>query len=152
MPHSPGKFCVDRNLVRWALIDGIINRKTAADEPTGGQNLPVKQVAVIEKVTVEKRLRQRFGWPAALVGLGLLAVSWWAGLFLRLLGGLAGLALLYWGAKRIFSHTVVLDGYQIVAPGLKHEDWVVVGSGNEVTGFIEGLKFEMAQEAATPKS
>jgi hypothetical protein len=147
MLHSQGKFCIDRNLVRWTLLDGIINRKTLQDEPMGGQELPIKQVMAVEKATGKKVERLPFGWPAALFGMGLLAVVWWAGgLFVRLVGGLGGLACLYWGAKRIPARTTVLEGYQIVAPGVKQEDWLVLGSTPEVIGFIEGLKSEMARE------
>ncbi len=152
MPHTSGKFCIDRNLVRWTLLNGIITRKTLQDDPTGGQELPVTQVKMVEKVTVKKIYRLPFGWPVAVFAAGLLAVSWRAGsLFVRLLCGLAGLACLYWGAKRIPARTTEHDAYRIVAPGVNPEEWMVVGSSSEITGFIEALRAGLAPETEARK-
>ena len=150
MLHPPGKFCIDRNLVRWTLLHGFLTRKTLQDSPEGGQQLDVRQIRAIEKVTVKKRKRLPFGWAAALLALCLLALSWWASrLFVRLLGGLAALICLYWAAMRISGRTIEEEAYQIVAPvvapGVNPEDWLVVGSSSEITGLINALKAALTQ-------
>ena len=117
MPHQPGKFCIDQNLVRWTLLDGTITRKTLQDPPTGGQEMPAKRVRAIEKVTVKKAHRLPFGWPAALFAVALLGWAWWThSLVVRLAGGLVGLTCLFWGLKRIPARTTEHEAYQIVAP------------------------------------
>ena len=150
MPHSPGKFCIDKNLARWTLLNGTITRKTLQDPPTGGRELSASQVTAIEKVTVKKVERQRFGWLTIVMGVIILDLAWFAGyLFVQIPLGIAALVLLYTGAKKLQSRTVEVEAHQIVAPGTKPEDWVVVGSAPELMGFLEAVKAESAQHRDT---
>jgi|SRR5579885_666729 len=147
MAHSPGKFCLDGNLVRWSLLNGVITRKNKDDEPLAGKELPVRDITGIEKVTITKKRRLPFGWHGVVIGVALLALCIWiSNLPGRAVTGLIGIALLYWGAKRIPAITTVHEGYRIVAPGLSAEEWVVVGSMPEVLGFIEAVRSEIRQK------
>ena len=151
MSHAPGKFCIDQNFVRWTLLHGILTRKTLQDHPEGGQQLDVRQVQSIAKVTVKKRQRLPFGWALALLGLCVLAASWWVSrLSVRLLVAIAGLACLIWAAMRISGRRTEQEAYQILAPGVNPEDWLVVGSSSEITGLIDALKAELVQERGAP--
>ncbi len=147
MPHSPGKFCIDRNLVRWTLINGVINRKTLQDPPAGGQDVPVRQVRAIQKTTVKKVERLPFGRTMVLLGVLLLAVAWWSMMVVvRVSLGVAGLATLYSGAERMRARISYHDAYQLVIPGRKREEWLVVGSTPEILGFIEAVQSEITDE------
>ena len=153
MPHSPGKFCIDRNLVRWSLLHGIITRKTSTDSPLDGQNLPVSEVTGIEKTTVVKVDRPRFGWPAILTGIAVLVIAWQIdSLPLRILIGVMGFASVYWGSLRIRARRTVHDAYQIIVGGMKPEEWTVVGSSPETIGFIEAVRSELAGNRDSPKA
>ena len=147
MPHSPGKFCIDRNLVRWTLLNGMITRKNVDAGPTAWKELPASQVTAIEKVSVKKVDHRPFGWPLVILGAILLAVCSLAGSHLLqiVLGG-AGLICLYKGAKRIPPITTEVEAHQIVAPGVKPEDWLVVGSTAELSGFLDAVRAEQAQQ------
>ena len=156
MPHSPGKFCIDRELVRWSLLNGIITRKTLQDPPTGGRELAASRVTAIEKITVKKTKRQPLGRPMTVLGVVFLLLAWASGaLLVQLPLGLAALALLYKGLKRMQVRTEEVEAHQIMAPGARPEDWVVVGSASELLGFLEAVKAESAAqgqstETATP--
>lgn len=148
MSGRDAKFCQDRNGVRWVLIEGVINRKTAADDPAGGMNLPVAKIQSLEKTSVERRQKSPLAAPATLAGIVLLALSGWiasAVLWLGLPGLVLGAVVLVWGLQRLSGSVERLDASQIVAPGLVPADWLIVGSHAEVTGFVEGLKKEVAE-------
>ncbi len=141
MPHSPGKFCIDRNLVRWSLINGVITRKTLNDGPLDGQDLPVQQITGIEKTFVTKVERQPYGRRMMLLGVALVALAWPSpNLWVRIAAGLAGLGLLYWGVERSRVRKSVHEAFQMVVPGRKAEDWLMVGSTSEILGFIDAVQ------------
>ncbi|HWP83620.1 MAG TPA: hypothetical protein VNN17_00385 [Terriglobia bacterium] len=146
MPGREAKFCIDRNQVRWVLLEGVINRKTPQDDPDKGLNLPVEQITAIEKTQVKKRHKNPLAKPAAAAGLLLLALFGWLAtlsLWLGVPGLVAGLYALIWGLMRLPGTTETLDAYQIVAAGTHPEDWYIVGSHPEVEGFIAGLRREL---------
>lgn len=148
MACRQGKFAIDQNKVRWTLLEGVITRKNYQDAPMAGKELPVSRVTAVEKVTVVQTQRSRWGVPVTLLAVGLLVLSWWLWPTpVGILAGLLGLVCFYWGTRRIPSRKVVLDGYQMVAPSVAPEDWLVVGSSVEVLGFVEGVKAELAEEA-----
>jgi len=148
MPHSPGKFCLDQNLQRWSLLNGVITRKTKDDPPEGGQNLPVEKVTAVEKNTFTKVERLPFGKPATLLGVVLIGIAIGSNsLTARILCGLLGLLIFLWGVKRIPAKTTVLDAYQIVAPGTNPAEWRVVGSAPELIGFVQAVKVESSHPA-----
>lgn len=147
MPHSPGKFCLDINFVRWSLLNGVITRNTKENDPTAGRDLPVKNVTSIEKTTVTTVRKLPFGREAIILGIVLLAVCAFASaLPARIAAGVIGIALIVWGAKRIPAITTVHEAYRIVAPGLNPDEWTVAGPMPEVLGFIEAVKSEMKEK------
>src|SRR5688572_33402249 len=146
MAGSEAKFCLDRNKVRWVLLEGVINRKSHQDDPAAGQNLAVSQIQRIEKTTIERKHRSPVALPATYAGLFLLAVFvwvatmlWWVGLP----GLVIGAAILLWGLMRLGGQTETIEAFQIGAPGVRAEDWYLVGSHDEVMGFIGGVEKEM---------
>jgi len=154
MNSRQAKFCMDRNKVRWVLLEGVINRKTQQDDPTKGKELPVAQITGVEQTAVERVRRSPVARPAIYGGLALLVVFGWIASAYWLLGfpGMVlGVILLFWGLKRNPGQKEVLDAYQIVAPGTNPEDWRIIGSHAEVAGFIEGLRLEM-EEAQREKT
>ena len=66
MGSQEAKFCLDRNQVRWVLLEGVINRKTQQDDPDKGMNLPVGQIQSIEKTSIERRHKNPLAGPAVL--------------------------------------------------------------------------------------
>lgn len=149
MESRPSKFCQDRNGVRWVLLEGVITRKTAEDDPTGGKNLPVERVTSVEKTVVARVNRSPLAWPAIYVACIFLAVSAWivslefSSLFAAP-AVLIGLYFLFWGMARLKGTTEMLDAYQlIINGGQKVSDWLIVGSHEEVLGFIQGIRDDM---------
>ena len=146
MGSRPTKFCQDRNGVRWVLLEGIITRKTAQDDPTGGKNLPVDRVTSVEKTVITRVNRSPLAWPAIYLACVFLAAS--AGILSLGVSALfaaptllIGLYLLFWGLARIKGTTEMLDAYQlIINGGQKVSDWLIVGSHEEVVGFIQGIR------------
>ena len=140
------KFCLDRNKVRWVLLEGVINRKAHDDDPAGGQNLAVSEIQRIEKTVVERKQRSPLALPATYAGLGILALFGWI-TTLSMWAGIPGLALgaivLLWGLMRLGGQTERIDAFRIVAPGIRADEWVVVGSHAEVQGFLGGVEKEM---------
>jgi hypothetical protein len=149
MSSREAKFCLDRNKVRWVLLEGVINRKTPQDDPAAGQNLPVSQIQRIEKTSVERTHRSPLALPATYAGLFLVAVFGWVAT-LSVWVGVPGLVLgavaLLWGLMRLGGSTEKIEAFRIVAPGVAAEDWVVLGSHHEVVGFISGVEKEMARK------
>src|SRR5262245_53838381 len=148
MPGREAKFCLDRNQVRWVLLEGVINRKTPQDDPDKGQNLPIAQIRRIEEAALEKRHRNPLAMAATLAGLFLLTISGWiasSSFWLGLPGLILGALVLIWGLARISGDVEKLTSYQIVASGTNPREWLIVGSHHEVVGFIEGLRHEMEQ-------
>lgn len=149
MGSRPSKFCQDRNGVRWVLLEGMITRKSAQDDPAGGKNLPVERVTSVEKTVVARVNRSPLAWPAIYLACISLAVSAWiASLDISKLFVvptlLAGLWLLFWGLARMKGTTEMLDAYQlIINGGQKTAEWLIVGSHEEVQGFIEGVRDAM---------
>jgi hypothetical protein len=156
MSSRQAKFCLDRNSVRWVLLEGVITRTTQLDDPTAGKTLPVSQITGIEKASVERVSRSPLAKPAIYVGAVLLALFGWlaASTWALALPGLAlGAIVLFWGLVRLPGQKEVLAAYQILAPGTHPPEWQLVGSHTEVLGFIDGLRRDMqeiqAEKAAT---
>jgi hypothetical protein len=152
MSSREAKFCLDRNKVRWVLLEGVINRKTQEDDPAGGQNLPVSQIQRIEKTVVEIKRRSPVAMPAVYAGLILAALFGWIAamsLWVGLPGVVLGAVVLLWGLMRLGGTTEKLDAFQIVAPGIRTEEWRVLGSHHEVLGFIHGVEAEMGARGAS---
>jgi hypothetical protein len=148
VPHSPGKFCLDRNLVRWSLLNGIITRKVAADGPQEGRELPVHQVRGIEKTTFLKVERSRSGWLTALFGIAVVVLAWQIDFApLRLTIGVLGFASVYAGSQKIRPRREVHEAFRLVGPNLRPDEWIVVGSTPEVTGFVEAVRLESEANA-----
>jgi hypothetical protein len=148
MSDREAKFCLDRNQVRWVLLEGVINRKTQQDDPAAGMNMPVSKIQSIEKASIERHSKSLVAAPAVITGLVLLAlfgwlatVSIWAGVP----GLIVGAIVLIWGLRRISGTTERIDAFQLVVPGIRPEDCYIVGSHHEVVGFIEGVRKEMEQ-------
>jgi hypothetical protein len=145
MPHAPGKFCIDRDLVRWTLIEGVINRKTNQDDPRGGQNLPVEQVRGIERTTIKRKERKPLGRPLLLIAVLLLVAAWSSNyMALRFAIGLAGLACLYSGAERMRTKVRVEEAFRLVIPGRNTDEWTVVGVTPEIMGFLGAVEAEIS--------
>ncbi|MBI4463674.1 MAG: hypothetical protein HY647_03120 [Acidobacteria bacterium] len=153
MPYLQAKFCLDRNQIRWTLLEGVITRKAPEDGPTEGKELHIQQVTAVEEIQVKRVYRSRLGWPATLFGLGLLALFGWLATLTWIAatpGLLLGLLCFFWGARRIPARTETLDGFQIVAPGTNPEEWRVVGAIPEVYGLIEGVRMELTVKQGEP--
>jgi hypothetical protein len=151
MGSREAKFCLDRNQVRWVLLEGVINRKTPQDDPDKGLNLPVEKIQAIEKTQIERRHKNPLARPAMLAGIVIVALSAWLTtsiLWLGVPGLILGALMLVWGLVRLSGSTERLDAFQIVASGTKPEDWYIVGSHLEVQGFINGVRAEV--EAKQP--
>jgi len=134
-------------MVRWSLLHGVITRKTSQDDPTEGRELSVKQVSAIRKTTATTARRLPLAWPIVGIGALLAALAWWvSSLPIRIVAGLLGVVFLSWGVARLPAQKTVHEAYQIVAPGVNPEDWLVVGSTAEILGFIEGVQSEMRQQ------
>ena len=146
MSDREAKFCLDRNQVRWVLLEGVINRKTPQDDPDKGMNLPVEKIQSIEKTQIERRHKNPLATPATVAGVLILALFGWLStisLWLGVSGLAVGAVVLLWGLRRLGGTTEPLDAFQIVASGTNPEDWYIVGSHLEVQGFIEGLRAEL---------
>lgn len=153
MPYQQAKFCLDRNQIRWTLLEGVITRKEPQDGPTEGMELPIQRVTAVEEIQVKRVYRSRLGWPTTLFGLGLLALFGWLASVSWIAatpGLLLGLLCFFWGAKRIPATTELMEGFQIVAPGTNPEQWRVVGAIPEVRGFIEGVRAELKEKEKSP--
>ena len=149
MPYQQAKFCLDRNQVRWTLLEGVITRKSPQDGPTEGKQLHIRQATAVEEIKVSKVYRSRLGWPATLLGLGLLALFGWFASFswiAAIPGLLVGLLCLFWGARRIAPRTEEVGGFQIVAPGSEPAEWRLTGTIPEVRGFVEGVRSELQEK------
>ena len=148
MGSRQAKFCLDRNSVRWVLLEGVITRTTQLDDPTAGKTLPVSQITAIEKTTVERVRRSPLARPAVYAGAVLLALFGWlaASTWVLALPGLAlGAIVFFWGLVRLPGQREVLAAYQILAPGIHPPEWQLVGSHAEVLGFIDGLRRDMQE-------
>lgn len=147
MGRREAKYCLDENHIKWSLVEGVITRKGAQDGPHDGKTLPVSQITAIEKTQIERKYRSPLAWPATLVALVILALSFWLA-FLSLLAALPGIAvalpLLVWGAKRIPARTETSGAFQLVAKVENPDDWVLAGAVPEVEGFVEGIRADMA--------
>jgi hypothetical protein len=146
MAGREAKFCLDRNQVRWVLLEGVINRKTPQDDPDKGMNLPVSKIQRIEETVIERQHKNALAAPASFAGLLVLALSGWiasSSLWLGLPGLILGALVLIWGLRRISGSREKLGSYQIIAAETTPQDWLIVGSHHEVVGFIEGLRAEL---------
>jgi hypothetical protein len=146
MQTREAKYCLDRNNVRWVLLEGVINRKAPQDDPAGGQNLPVAQITSIEKTTIQRVRRSPLAKPALYAGVVLLVVFVWIASMSWLIaapGLVLGALLFFWGLSRMSGEKEVMDAFQIVAPVQNPSDWLVVGTHSEVAGFVEGVRNEM---------
>jgi hypothetical protein len=146
MAGREAKFCLDRNQVRWVLLEGVINRKTPQDDPDKGMNLPITKIQSIQETFIERRHNNPLAKPAVFAAILLLAISGWLTTY-SLWAGVPGLILgalvLIWGMMRLSGSTEKLTSYQILASGTNPQEWLVVGSHHEVVGFIEGLRNEV---------
>jgi len=127
------------------LIQGVINRKTLQDPPTGGKEVPVQAVRAIQRTSVREVKRPPFGRAMILCAAVLLAAAWHSTfLLIRGVAGLAGLVFLYWGAERMRARVSFQDAFQLVIPGQRSEDWLVVGSTPEILAFIDSINPEIS--------
>lgn len=157
MENRPSKFCQDRNGVRWVLLEGMITRKTAQDDPTGGKALPVERVTAVEKTIIARVNRSPLAWPAIYLACIFLAAS--AGILSLEVSALLaaptlliGLYFMFWGLARIKGKTEMLDSYQlIINGGQKVSDWLIVGSHEEVLGFIQGIRDDISDKMGGQK-
>ena len=146
MAGHEAKFCLDRNQVRWVLLEGVINRKTPQDDPDKGMNLPVGKIQSIQETVIERRHKNPLAAPATYAGIFLLALSGWLtaySLWAGAPGLIVGAIILVWGLMRLSGTTEKLSSYQIEATGTNPPEWLIVGSHHEVLGFIEGLRAEI---------
>lgn len=146
MSGREAKFCIDRNRVHWVLVEGVINRKTPQDDPDKGLNLAVERITSIEKTQVERQHKNPLAKPASVAGIAILALFGWlatVSLWVAIPGLIAGAIALLWGLKRLSGTSEKLDAFQLLAPGTNPQDWCIVGSHLEVTGFIAGVRAEM---------
>lgn len=146
------KYCLDQKHIKWSLVEGVITRKTAHDGPQDGQTLPTSQIKAIEKTQITLTQRSPLGWPVTLIGLVLLGLSFWI-TWVSWLAAAPGLVfgawLLVWGVKRIPAHTETIGAFRLVAAVANPDDWIMAGDDvPEVQGFIDGVKADMAEEAA----
>jgi len=154
MSGREAKFCLDRNQVRWVLIEGVINRKTPQDDPDKGMNLPIERIQSIEKTQIERRHKNSLAAPATVAGIVILALFGWLAtisLWVGVPGLAAGAAVLLWGLMRLSGTTERLDAFQIVASGTNPADWYIVGSHHEVIGFINGVQAELEANQHAPR-
>ena len=145
------KYCLDQNHIKWSLVEGVITRKGAQDGRHDGQTLPTSQIKAIEKTEIHLTHRSPLGWPVTLIGLVILGLSFWITWvsWLAAAPGLViGLLVLLWGVKRIPAHTETIGSFRLVAEVENPDDWIMAGEVPEVQGFIDGVKADMAVEAA----
>ena len=94
-------------------------------------------------------LFRSLAWPAIYIACIFLAITAWIFSFdisaiFAAPTLLVGLWLLFWGMARIKGTTEMLDAYQlIINGGQKVSDWLIVGSHEEVVGFIQGIRDDM---------
>ncbi len=143
MAHPPGKFCGDVNKVRWSLIDGTLTRTTTEGGIWNTTELPVQQVMGIEKLTIEESHRSPLGVPVTLFAAALLAI---AGLVGSIPIGVIGVIGLVWGVRMLPKQKVTHEAHRLLGPGLDPEEWVMVGSGADVVGFLDALQSELSQK------
>ena len=143
MAHAPGKHCGDVNKVHWSLLEGIITRTATAGGIWNTTELPVQQVMGIEKLTIEQSRRGPLGVPVTLFALVLLAIAGLAG---SILVGVIGLFCLFWGVRFLPKQKISHDAYRLLGPGLDPEEWILVGSGPDVAGFVAAVQTEISQE------
>jgi hypothetical protein len=153
MPHTPGKFSIDRNLTRWSLLNGILTRKGPNDGPTDWKELPVRDITALEETTFKTAKRLPLSWPAVFVGIGLLVVAIALNsLPVRVVAAALGIFSIVWGARRISPIITVHQAYRVIAPGINPEEWTIVGVTPETRGFLEALKAEFAQKRELTRS
>ena len=144
MAHPPGKFCGDVKKVRWSLIDGTITRTTTVGGIWNTKEVPVQQVMGIEKLTVEESHRAPLGVPVTLFSVALLAIAGLAG---SIPVGVIGVLCLFWGVRMLPKQKVSHEAHRLLGPGLDPEEWVMVGSGGDIAGFLAALQSELSQKA-----
>ena len=149
MAHVPGKHCGDVNKVRWSLIEGVITRTTTEGGIWKTTELPVQQVMGIEKLTIEQSRRAPLGVPVTLFAAALLAIAGLAG---SILVGLAGLLCLFWGLRLLPKQKTSHEAHRLLGPSLDPEEWMLVGSGADVAGFVAALQTEMSQKAESVRT
>ncbi len=153
MGEWESKFCQDRNKIRWILLEGKITRTAPQDDPTEGNELPVEQITGVETTSVQRKTRSPLAWPAIYLSLVLLAVTAWllsmpgAARVVAVAPLILGCAALLWGLSRVKGNTELIDAYQLVVSGARKPEWLIVGSHEEVTGFIGGLREELKNSA-----
>ena len=59
------------------LLEGVITRKTAQDDPAGGLILPVERVTSVEKTVIARVNRSPLAWPAIYIACIFLAITAW---------------------------------------------------------------------------
>lgn len=143
MAHPPGKYCGDVNKARWSLIEGTITRTTTEGGIWNTTELPVQQVMGIEKLTIEESHRSPLGVPVTLFAAALLAIAGWAG---SILVGVIGMLCLFWGVRLLPKQKISHEAHRLLGPGLDPKEWVLVGSGADIAGFVNALQSELSQK------
>ena len=143
MAHAPGKFCGDVKKVRWSLIAGTLTRTTTEGGIWNTTEMPVQQVMGIEKLTIEESRRAPLGVPVTLFAVALLAIAGWAG---SIPVGVIGMLCLFWGVRMLPKQKVSHEAHRLLGPGLDPKEWVLVGSGADVAGFLDALQSELSQK------
>ena len=143
MAHAPGKYCGDVNKVHWSLIEGTLTRTTTEGGIWNTTELPVQQVMGIEKLTVEQSRRAPLGVPVTLFAVALLAIAGLAG---SILTAVIGMLCLFWGVRLLPKQKNSHVAHRLLGSGLDPEEWVLVGSGADIAGFIDALQSELSQK------
>ncbi len=143
MAHPPGKFCGDVNKVRWSLIDGTITRTITEGGIWNTAEVPVQQVMGIEKLTIEESRRAPLGVPVTLFAVALLAI---AGLVGSIPVGVIGALCLFWGVRMLPKQKISHEAHRLLGPGLDPKEWVLVGSGADIAGFVNAVQSELSQK------
>ncbi len=92
---------------------------------------------------IEKRHRAPLGVPVTLFAAALLAIAGLAG---SILVGVIGVLCLFWGVRLLPKQKVSHEAHRLLGPGLDPEEWVMVGSGADIAGFINALQSELSQK------
>ena len=60
--------------------------------------------------------------------------------------GVIGVLCLFWGVRMLPKQKVSHEAHRLLGPGLDPEEWVLVGSGGDIVGFLDALQSELSQK------